>query len=48
MTNSGQKMSSIIDSLLLFATLRKEEVVSTPLDMPSIVSEALNKPWEHR
>jgi signal transduction histidine kinase len=38
--NTGKKMNNIIDELLLLASVRKEEVETTPLDMVSIVAEA--------
>lgn len=40
---SGRKMSNIINDLLLFASMRKEDVVLTTLDMKSIVAEALQR-----
>ncbi len=38
--NTSKKMNNIIDELLLLASIRKEEVQATPLDMDSIVAEA--------
>jgi PAS domain S-box-containing protein len=38
---NGSKMRSIIDALLLLATVRKGEVETETLDMASVVSEAL-------
>jgi len=40
MAQSGRKMSSIIDELLLLAGVRQMEVEMGPLDMASIVAEA--------
>jgi PAS domain S-box-containing protein len=40
-SRSARKMSQIITSLLLFARVPKQEVKFTPLDMKSIVAEAL-------
>jgi signal transduction histidine kinase len=40
---NGRKVNNIIDELLLLATVRKEEVVLSPLDMGSIVMEALQR-----
>jgi signal transduction histidine kinase len=40
---NGRKVNNIIDELLLLATVRKEEVVLSPLDMESIVAEALQR-----
>lgn len=39
--HTGQKMSRIIDELLLLAELRKSEVKAEPLDMVSIVAESV-------
>ncbi|MFQ6102208.1 MAG: response regulator [Anaerolineae bacterium] len=43
MARSGRKMSSIIDGLLLLARVRKMEVEMRPLDMESIVVEAMQR-----
>lgn len=40
---NGRKMISIINSLLLLASARKEDVEMAPLDMAHIVSEALRR-----
>ncbi len=40
---NGRKMSSIIDELLLLAGVRQMEVEMRPLDMASIVAEALQR-----
>ncbi len=40
-TRSGQKLIDIIDDLLLFAQVRSAEVEVGPLDMASVVAEAL-------
>lgn len=40
---NGRKMTSIINSLLLLASVRKEPVRFETLDMPGIVSEALRR-----
>jgi two-component system sensor histidine kinase/response regulator len=40
---NGQKMSKIIDALLLLSTLRQEEVIVEPLDMAAIVADALER-----
>lgn len=40
---SGHKMNNIIDELLLLAKLRKEEVTVYPLNMDTIVKEALQR-----
>lgn len=40
-TNAMRKMQTIIDSLLLLARVRDEEVKPVPLDMASIVAEAI-------
>ncbi len=37
---SGRKVSSIIQELLILASVRQQDVVSNPLDMAAIVSEA--------
>jgi two-component system, sensor histidine kinase and response regulator len=39
----GEKMSSIIREILLLASMRKEEVVTEPLDMAPIVEAALQR-----
>ncbi len=39
----GRRMSSTIDQLLLFARIRQEDVVVHALDMPQVVSEALDR-----
>jgi signal transduction histidine kinase len=39
----GHKMSRIVDGLLLLAGVRKKEVETNPLDMASIVAEALQR-----
>jgi len=41
--NSGQKMYSIIQELLLLASIRKEEVVASPIDMAEVVDQALGR-----
>jgi PAS domain S-box-containing protein len=43
MSQSGHKISEIISELLLFASMRKEDVVRAPLDMTGIVDEALQR-----
>ena len=43
MARSGRKMSSIVDELLLLAGVRKMEVDVTPLDMASIVADAMER-----
>lgn len=40
---SGRKMSNIINELLLFASMRQEEVTHEPLNMPIIVGEAVQR-----
>ncbi|MGC9357401.1 MAG: sensor histidine kinase, partial [Anaerolineae bacterium] len=40
---SGQKMSGIIDSLMLLASVRREEVDLEPLEMGPIVEEVLHR-----
>jgi two-component system sensor histidine kinase/response regulator len=49
---TGKKMSSIIDELLLLASIRKEEVEMAPLNMADIVAEAQQRLgymiWEHQ
>lgn len=40
---NGRKVNNIIDELLLLATVRKEEVILSPLDMAGIVGEALQR-----
>ncbi len=40
---SGRKMSNIINELLLFASLRKEEMTMEPLNMAAIVNEAVQR-----
>lgn len=40
---SGHKMAEILEALLLLATVRSQEVETQPLDMASIVSEALSR-----
>ncbi len=40
---SGRKMSNIVNELLLFASMRKEEVDLEPLNMPVIVNEAVQR-----
>ncbi len=40
---SGQKTQQIINSLLLFASVRKEEIVTSQIEMEPIVAEALNR-----
>ncbi len=42
-TQNGRKMSRIIDELLLLAGVRKMEVEMRPLDMASIVAEAMQR-----
>jgi len=43
MARNGRKMSHIIDALLLLAGVRKLEVEMKPLDMGSIVAEAMQR-----
>lgn len=43
MAQSGRKMSNIIDELLLLSEVRKMEVEMRPLDMASVVAEALQR-----
>jgi signal transduction histidine kinase len=43
MVKSGRKVSSIIQELLLFARIPKEDVKLVPLDMASIVGEAIGR-----
>jgi signal transduction histidine kinase len=43
MAQSGRKMSRIVDELLLLAGVRKMEVELRPLDMASIVAEAMQR-----
>ncbi len=43
LVQNGRKMSNIINELLLFASTNKEDIPITPLDMPSIVSEACQR-----
>ncbi len=43
MVKSGRKVSSIIQELLLFARIPKEDINMVPLDMASIVSEAIGR-----
>ena len=40
---NGRKMSNIVNELLLFASMRKEDIPYKSLDMASIVSEALRR-----
>ena len=40
---NGRKMSNIISELLLFASMRKQDVPLKPLDMAAIVAEALRR-----
>jgi len=40
---SGQKTQQIINSLLLFASVRKEEIVTCQIEMEPIVTEALKR-----
>lgn len=40
---NGRKMANIVTELLLFASMRKEDVPFEPLDMSIIVSEALRR-----
>lgn len=40
---NGRKMSNIINELLLFASLRKEDVPLKPLDMAAVVGEAVRR-----
>ena len=40
---NGRKMSNIVNELLLFASMRKEDIPFKPLDMKSIISEALRR-----
>jgi two-component system sensor histidine kinase/response regulator len=43
MAQSGRKMSNIVDELMLLAGVRKIEVEMRPLDMGSIVAEAMQR-----
>jgi PAS domain S-box-containing protein len=43
MVKSGRKVSTIIQELLLFARIRKEDIKLVPLDMASIVGEAMGR-----
>jgi len=43
MAQSGRKMSRVVDELLLLAGVRKMELQLSPLDMGSIVGEALQR-----
>ncbi|MDY7076147.1 MAG: response regulator [Chloroflexota bacterium] len=43
MARNGRKMSRIIDELLLLAGVRKAKVEMRPLNMPNIVSEAMQR-----
>jgi len=49
--NTGKKMNNIIDELLLLASIRKEQVETTPLNMVNIVAEAQQRlgymMWEY-
>jgi signal transduction histidine kinase len=49
--NTGEKMDSIIDELLLLASIRKEEVETMPLDMANIITEVKQRlgylVWEY-
>jgi len=36
----GRKMSDVVDGLLLLSSVRKEDVIVTPIDMISIINEA--------
>lgn len=40
---NGRKMANIVNELLLFASMRREDIPLTPLDMSKIVSEALRR-----
>ncbi|MCX8066738.1 MAG: GAF domain-containing protein [Anaerolineae bacterium] len=40
---SGRKMADILEALLLLATVRQQEVEIQPLDMASVVAEALSR-----
>jgi len=40
---TGQKLNRIIEELMLLTGVRKQEVISEPLDMSSIVREAINR-----
>ncbi len=40
---SGQKMADILEALLLLATVRSQEVETQPLDMATIVADALSR-----
>ncbi len=40
---SGQKMTRIVDELLLLSSIRREEVKTTPLDTAGIVETALER-----
>lgn len=40
---NGRKMSNIVNELLLFASMRKEDIPFKPLNMKSIISEALRR-----
>jgi two-component system sensor histidine kinase/response regulator len=43
MARNGRKMSRIIDELLLLASVHKMDIVTEPLNMESIVTEALHR-----
>ncbi|MBC7814209.1 MAG: hybrid sensor histidine kinase/response regulator [Burkholderiales bacterium] len=42
-TNAAHKMNSIIDELLLLASIRKEEVQTAPIEMGSVVEQAFTR-----
>lgn len=41
--SSGYKMNNIIREMLLFSTIKKEEIVKTELPMKNIIEEAINR-----
>ncbi len=43
LARNGRRMSNIIDELLIFASIRKEEVIHKPLDMDSIVENTIQR-----
>lgn len=43
LARNGRQMSNIIDELLVFASIRKEDVIHNPLDMKSIVANTLQR-----
>ena len=43
LASNGRRMNNVIDELLVFASVRKEDVVQIPLDMGEIVSDTLQR-----